>query len=147
MWELTPETQTQLDFALAIAAENLGESETAAPFFVGKVAHCCEIAGTANGLCHLLFWQKRLNGKRSGCAVICWADALTRLNALVESSPTRQTLAKQPAWFAYGYCRNCRKACGSLGLCPMFPFAMLEPNDPARLGVEYCMARIFKRQE
>ena len=146
MWELSPETQTQLDFALAIAAENLGESETAAPLWE-KLHTAAKLPEQQMAYATYFLAKAAEREKKLEKAYLLGQDALTRLNALVESSPNQADLGKVRSQL--GSLMDIAETAGRLVEALDYAqrsLAMLEPNDPARLGVEYRMARIFKRQ-
>ena len=146
MWELTPQTQTQLDFALAIAAENMGESETAAPLWE-KLHTAAQLPEQQMAYATYFLAKAAEREKKLEKAYLLGQDALTRLNALVESSPNQADLGKVRSQL--GSLMDIAETAGRLVEALDYAqrsLAMLEPNDPARLGVEYRMARIFKRQ-
>ena len=146
MWELTPQTQTQLDFALAIAAENMGESEIAAPLWE-KLHTAAQLPEQQMAYATYFLAKAAEREKKLEKAYLLGQDALTRLNALVESSPNQADLGKVRSQL--GSLMDIAETAGRLVEALDYAqrsLAMLEPNDPARLGVEYRMARIFKRQ-
>jgi TolA-binding protein len=145
-WNMSPAARQQLDYALALAAENLGEPETAAPIwqalYDSGLLSPPQRAYAAFFLAMGAERQKQLER-----AYHLGLEALSGLRSLAERSANPADLAKVRTQLAslLDVTESAGRLKDALDFARQYLEALPE-NDPERLGVRYRMARIYKNQ-
>lgn len=146
LWELTEERRMQLDYSLALAAENLGESDKAAAIWQrlhesGKLPPS-QMAYAAFFLARDAERQRELEK-----AFFLGQQALGLLTAQVERSPNAADVGKIQTQL--GSLMDVAETAGrlreALGFAEQY-LQYLPEQDPERMAVRYRMARIYKKQ-
>ncbi len=146
LWELLPEARQQLDYALALAAENMGESDVAAPLweklYAGGKLPSAQMAYAT------YFLAKDAEKKRElEKAYLMGNDALRRLMAEAEKTSNPADIGKIKSQI--GSLLDISETAGrlreALDYVQLF-MKYLPEDDPERVGVTYRLARIYKKQ-
>ncbi|MDL2266414.1 hypothetical protein LJC46_00295, partial [Desulfovibrio sp. OttesenSCG-928-G15] len=146
MWELTEDTEQQLDYAVALAAENLGDSETATPL-LKKLFESNKLP--QNQMTYATFFYARSAERMQDYTTAFFAGqtALNRLLELVEKNPNAADMGKIESQLSSLI--DIAEKTGRLREALVFAERALQyigANDPARSAVMYRMARIYKKQ-
>lgn len=146
LWELTPESRQQLDYALALAAENLGETDKAAPIWQklydsGKLPQA-QMAYAAFFLARDAERQRELEK-----AFFLGSEALSRLITQVERNPNAADVGKIQTQLAslMDVSETAGRLRDALGFAEQY-LQYLPAEDPERTAVRYRMARIYRKQ-
>ena len=146
LWELSPASQQQLDYSLALAAENLDESETAAPIWQKLYA-----SGTLppSQMAYAAFFLARDAEKRRELekAYALGKEALTRLMEQAERSPNAADLSKIRTQLSslMDVAETAGRLREALGFAEQY-LQYLPAQDNERVAVQYRMARIYRKQ-
>lgn len=146
LWELTPETQMQHDYAMALAGENLGNSAMAAPLWQrlydsGKLP--------PSQMTYATFFLARDAEKHRELekAFLLGKEALSRLIEQVERTPNVADVGKIQTQLAS--LMDVSETAGRLREALVYAEQYLQylpADEPERMAVRYRMARIYKKQ-
>ena len=146
LWEISPESQQQLDYSLALAAENLNESDVAAPIWQklydsGKLPPS-QMAYAAFFLARDAERQRELE-KAYGLG----KEALNRLVEQSERSPNAADLGKIRTQLSslMDVAETAGRLREALGFAEQY-IQYLPAQDSERVAVQYRMARIYRKQ-
>lgn len=146
LWELKPESQRQLDYALALAAENLHEPEKAAPIWQ-KLYESNELPPSQMAYAAFFLAREAERQRELEKAFFLGQEALSRLIAQVERSPNAADTGKIQTQLAS--LMDVAETAGRLRESLRFAEQYLQylgADDPERSAVRYRMARIHKKQ-
>lgn len=145
LWELSPESQQQLDYALALSAENLGEADVAAPLWQ-KLYDSGTLPDVQRAYASYFLARNAERNQELEKAYMLGLDALTRLTAIAEASPNQADLGKVITQL--GSLMNVAEKAGRLNEALQYAQRYLEylgAEDPERAAVLYRMARIHRQ--
>ena len=146
LWELTPSAKENLDYALALAAENLDESHVAAPLWERLYLSQTLTEAQKAYAAYFLSREAERNNELEKSYLI-GLDALTRLSSLVQNDPEQVDLEKVKTQIAL-LMRVAERA-GRLNEALQYAeryMEYLDINDAERASVLYRIARIHKSQ-
>lgn len=146
LWELTPATRSQLEFAEALAGENLNEPEISAPLWQ-SLYDANNLKPSQMAL--VMFFLAR-NAEKSRDLEKAWLlgnDALSRLEAEAAAHPQTADMPKIIAQL--GSLMDISEVAGRLREADQFAdkyLSYLPENSPERAGILYRKARFAKKQ-
>jgi tetratricopeptide (TPR) repeat protein len=146
LWELSPESQQQLNYALALAAENLNEGDVASPIwqklYDGGTLPESQMAYAAFFLARDAEKQRELE-KAYGLG----KEALNRLMTSAERNPNEADLGKIRSQLSslVDVAETAGRLREALGFATQY-LQYLPDNDGERAAVQYRMARIYRKQ-
>ena len=146
LWELSPESQQQLDYSLALAAENLSENEVAAPIwqklYDSGTLPPSQMAYAAFFLARDAERQRELE-KAYGLG----KEALGRLIEQSERNPNAADLSKIRTQLSslMDVAETAGRLREALGFAEQY-LQYLPAQDNERVAVQYRMARIYRKQ-
>ena len=146
LWELAPETQMQLDYAMALAGENLGNSVLAAPLWQ-RLYDSGKLPPAQMAYATFFLARDAERNRELERAFFLGQEALNRLLELVERSPNAADVGKIQTQLAS--LMDVAETAGRLREALAFAnqyMQYLGANDPERTAVRYRMARIYKKQ-
>ena len=146
IWELTPGIQIQLDYAMALAAENLGNSALAAPLWQ-RLYDSGRLPQAQMAYATFFLAREAERNRELEKAFFMGREALTRLLEQVERSPSAADVGKIKTQLAS--LMDVAETAGRLREALAYAGQYLQylgANDPERLAVRYRMARIYKKQ-
>ncbi|MDR2488069.1 MAG: hypothetical protein LBD42_00970 [Desulfovibrio sp.] len=146
LWELSPESQRQLDYSLALAAENLNESNDAAPIwqklYDGGTLPDAQMA-------YVAFFLARDAEKRRELekAYALGKEALNRLIDYSDRNPNSADLGKIRTQLSslMDVAETAGRLREALGFANQY-LQYLPGDDGERAAVQYRMARIYRKQ-
>ena len=146
LWELDDKTQMLHDYALALADENLGESDMAAPLW-RKLYDSGKLS--PQHMTYATFFLARDAEKKRELeqAFFLGKEALSRLIEQVERTPNAADVGKIETQLAS--LMDVSETAGRLRDSLIYADQYLQylgSNDPERMTVKYRMARIYKKQ-
>jgi TolA-binding protein len=146
LWELTPDARRSLDYALALAAENLGESAAAGPLWK-KLYDSGRLSPHEQALAAFFLARAAERDQELERAYLLGKEALSRLLIEAEKDPATADYGKIQA--QTGSLMDVAETAGRLREALDFAgqyLSYLPEDNPARVAVLYRMARIYKRQ-
>ncbi len=146
LWELSPEVQQQLDYALALAAENLGEPENAAPIWQ-KLYDSGTLSPSRMATAAFFLARDAERGSNLEQAYIYGNEALSRLLDEAAKTPSQADTGKIRSQL--GSLMDVAEAAGRLNESLEYAqkyLAYLPENAEERVGVLYRTARIHRKQ-
>ncbi|MDR2075431.1 MAG: tetratricopeptide repeat protein [Desulfovibrio sp.] len=146
LWELTPDARRSLDFALALAAENLDEPAVAGPLWK-KLYESGLLSAHEQALAAFFLARAAERDQELERAYLLGKEALSRLLAEAEKDAATADYGKIQA--QTGSLMDVTETAGRLREALEFAqqyLSFLAEDNPARAGVLYRMARIYKRQ-
>ena len=146
LWEIKPETQKQLDYALALAAENMGQSDRAAPIW--QKLYDSSLLGESEKAYASFFLARHAEKERNlEKAYTLGRESLNRLLQQTANNPNPADLAKIKSQL--GSLMDVAETAGrlreALGFAEQY-LHYLGANDAERMAVRYRMARIYRKQ-
>ena len=145
LWNLTPEVQLQLDYALALARENQGKTEAAAilwqKLYDGRSLPDDQMAYATFFLARDAEKRNRLNE-----AYLLGVEALGRLRAEAEKNPDRADTGKIRSQIAslMAITETGGRLAEALDFARQY-LSHLDENSPDRAAVLYRVARVHKK--
>jgi len=146
LWELTPEIQVQLDYAMALAGENLGNTALSTPLWQ-RLYDSGKLSPAQMAYATFFLARDAERNRQLERAYFLGREALSRLLVLVEQSPTAADVGRVQTQLAS--LMDVAETAGRLREALAFANQYLEylgAKDPERLAVRYRMARIYKKQ-
>ncbi|MDR2161678.1 MAG: tetratricopeptide repeat protein [Desulfovibrio sp.] len=146
LWELSPEARRNLDFALALAAENLGESAVAGPIWKG-LYDSGRLSPHEQALAAFFLAREAERNQELERAYLLGKEALNRLLDNADKNPDTADYGKIQAQI--GSLMDVSETAGRLREALEYAgqyLSYLPEDNPARAAVLYRMARICKRQ-
>jgi tetratricopeptide (TPR) repeat protein len=146
LWELTPDTRRALDFALALAEENLGETASAAALWK-KLYDSGRLSPHEQTMAAFFLARAAERDQELERAYLLGKEALSRLLSEAEKDPSTADYGKSQA--QTGSLMDVTETAGRLREALDFAnqyLSYLAEDNPARAGVLYRMARIYRRQ-
>ncbi len=146
LWELSPEVKQQLDYALALASENLGEPDAAAPVW-RRLYESGTLSPTQMSYAAFFLARDAERKRNLEDAYILGNEALNRLLEEARRTPARADLGKLKSQL--GSLMDISEAAGRLREAQEYAqnyLGYLPENDPERVGVLYRVARIYRKQ-
>ncbi len=146
LWELKPENQQQLDYALALAAENMGQSEKAAQLWQ-KLYDSNKLPPAQ--MAYAVFFLARYAEKDRELerAYFLGSEALKRLMEQAQTNATAADAGKIKSQLAslMDVAETAGRLRESLGFAEQY-LQYLPAGDAERMAVRYRMARIYRKQ-
>ena len=145
LWNLTPDVQLQLDYALALARENQGKTEAAAvlwqKLYDGRALPDDQMAYATFFLARDAEKRNRLNE-----AYLLGVEALGRLRAEAEKNPDRADSGKIKSQIAslMAITETGGRLAEALDFARQY-LSLLDENSPDRAAVLYRVARVHKK--
>ncbi len=146
LWELSPEVQQQLDYALALAAENLGEPENAAPIWQ-KLYDSGTLSPSRMATAAFFLAREAERNSNLEQAYIYGNEALSRLLDEAAKTPSQADTGKIRSQL--GSLMDVAEAAGRLNESLEYAqkyLTYLPENAEERVGVLYRTARIHRKQ-
>ena len=146
LWELTPEIQVQLDYATALAGENLGNTALATPLWQ-RLYDSGRLSPAQMAYATFFLARDAERNRQLERAFFLGREALSRLLTQVEISPNAADVGRIQTQLAS--LMDVAETAGRLREALAFAEQYLQylgPNDPERMAVRYRMARIYKKQ-
>lgn len=146
LWELSPEVQQQLDYALALAAENLGEPENAAPIWQ-KLYDSGTLSPSRMATAAFFLARDAERSSNLEQAYIYGNEALSRLMDEAAKTPSQADTGKIRSQL--GSLMDVAEAAGRLNESLEYAqkyLTYLPENAEERVGVLYRTARIHRKQ-
>jgi TolA-binding protein len=146
LWELTPETQLQLHYAMALAGENLGNTVLAAPLWQ-RLYDSGRLPSAQMAYATFFLAREAERNRELERAFFLGREALSRLLEQVERTPNAADVGKIKTQLAS--LMDVAETAGRLREALAFADQYLQylgANDPERMAVRYRMARIYKKQ-
>lgn len=146
LWELTPEAEHQLDYAIALAAENLGDSDTATPLWK-KLFEDNKLPPRQMTYATFFYARSAERLQDYETAYFVGQTAFSRLLELAEKSPNPADMGKIKSQLSslIDVSEKTGRLKEALGFAERH-LQYLAAEDPDRPGVMYRMARIYKKQ-
>ena len=146
LWELKPESRMQLDYALALAAENMGEPENAAPLWQ-KLYDSGELPPSQMAYAAFFLARQAEHSRELEKAFLLGQEALSRLLVQVERSPNAADVGKIQTQLAslMDVAESAGRMSDALRYGEQY-LQYLAADNPERMAVQYRMARIYKKQ-
>lgn len=146
LWELQPKRRQQLDYALALTAEQLGESETAVPLWQ-KLYDAGDLPPTRMTYATYFLAREAERKRELEKAYLLGKEALNRLMTQVERSPNAADVGKIQTQLAslMDVAETAGRLRESLTFAEQY-LQYLAEDGMERLAVRYRMARIYKKQ-
>lgn len=146
LWEIKPETQKQLDYALALAAENLGQSDRAAPIWQ-KLYDSSLLSESEKAYASFFLARHAEKERNLEKAYTLGRESLNRLLQQAASNPNPADVAKIKSQL--GSLMDVAETAGrlreALGFAEQY-LQYLGADDAERMAVRYRMARIYRKQ-
>lgn len=145
-WELSDTAKNQLDYALALAAENLGESEQATPLWQ-RLYDSDKLPPAQMAYAVFFLARDAERSRELEKAYNLGSDALSRLIAQVERNPNDADIGKIKTQLAS--LMDVAETAGKLREALVFAEQYLQyipAGDSERQAVRYRMARIYKKR-
>lgn len=146
LWEIKPETEKQLDYALALAAENMGQNDRAAPIW--QKLYDSSLLNESEKAYASFFLARHAEKERNlEKAYTLGRESLNRLLQQTASNPNPADVAKIKSQL--GSLMDVAETAGrlreALGFAEQY-LQYLGANDAERMAVRYRMARIYRKQ-
>jgi len=146
LWELTPEIQMQLDYAMALAGENLGNIALSTPLWQ-RLYDSGRLPPAQMAYATFFLARAAERNRELERAFFLGSEALSRLLVQVEQSPNAADVGRIQTQLAS--LMDVAETAGRLREALAFADQYLQylgANDPERMAVRYRMARIYKKQ-
>lgn len=146
LWELSPASQQQLDYALALTAENLDEGETAVPIWQ-KLYDSGTLPPSQMAYAAFFLAREAEKQRELEKAYALGKEALTRLMEQAERSPSAADLGKIRTQLSslIDVTETAGRLREALGFAEQY-LQYVPAQDPERMAVQYRMARIYRKQ-
>lgn len=146
LWELSPESQQQLDYSLALAAENLDESETAAPIWQ-KLYESGTLPPSQQAYAAFFLARDAERERELEKAYSLGKEALNMLLNQSERNPNAADLGKIRTQLSslMDVAETAGRLREALGFAEQY-LQYLPAQDTERTAVQYRMARIYRKQ-
>ncbi|MDL2279406.1 hypothetical protein LJC15_01915, partial [Desulfovibrio sp. OttesenSCG-928-G11] len=146
LWELKEESARQLDYALALTAENLGEPATAAPIWQ-KLYDSGKLPPSQMAYAAFFLAREAERERQLEKAFLLGQEALSRLLTQVERNPNPADVGKVQTQLAS--LMDVAESAGRMGEALRYGeqyLQYLDSGSAERMAVRYRMARIYKKQ-
>lgn len=146
LWELSPESQQQLNYSLALAAENLDESETAAPIWQ-KLYDSGTLPPSQQAYAAFFLARDAERARELEKAYTLGKEALNMLLEQSERNPNAADLGKIRTQLSslMDVAETAGRLREALGFAEQY-LQYLPAQDTERTAVQYRMARIYRKQ-
>ena len=145
-WELGEDSKRQLDYSLALAAENLGESGQAAPIWQ-RLYDSGKLPPAQMAYAAFFLARDAERARELEKAYHLGSEALSRLMTQVERTPNAADVGKIQTQLAslMDVAETAGRLREALGFAEQY-LQYIPPGDGERQAVRYRMARIYKKQ-
>ncbi len=146
LWELTPRTKQQLDYALALAKENQGRSNEAASLWSG-IAQTGKLDEKEQAYAEYFLAKDAENERRLQDAYTYGTSALNRFLSMAQTSPEQADMGKINSLLSslIDICETSGRFAEALDYANRY-IANLGPDDPQRQGLMFRVAGIYRKQ-
>ncbi|GHV52606.1 hypothetical protein FACS1894206_01690 [Deltaproteobacteria bacterium] len=146
LWELTPQAKTRLDYALALANENLGDSEQAAPLW-SRLAEGGMLSDQEQAYAEYFLARNAEVNRRLRDAYYLSKSSLNRFLQLSQQDTAKTDSGKINSLLSslMDVCETSGRYAEALEYATQF-LATLPPQDEQRQGVLFRIAGIYKKQ-
>lgn len=146
LWELTPKVKLQLDYAVALAKENLGRNEEAIPIW-RRLAQTGELDQKQQAYAEYFLARDAENARRLQDAYIYGRSALNRFLQLAQDNPEQEDSGKINSLLAslMDICETSGRYKEALEFALQY-MDRLAPHDTQRQGLLFRIAGIHRKQ-